>query len=84
MEAGLGVSRQKLGSLAANEVQSSVKFDNSLSRLWGEGGQRPGEGAGANGAMSLGGLRLLANPSLASDHSDEKLEVLARSLVLNV
>jgi hypothetical protein len=28
----------KPGSLAADEVQTSVKFDNCLSRLWGEGG----------------------------------------------
>jgi hypothetical protein len=48
-------------SLAANEVQTSARFEsNSLSRLWGEGGQRPGEGAEANGSMSLGGLGLLA------------------------
>ncbi len=31
-----------LGSLAAHEVPASVKFENSLSRLWGEGGQSDG------------------------------------------
>ena len=28
-----------------------IKFANSLSRLWGEGGRRPGEGAAANGRI---------------------------------
>ncbi|MCI0627733.1 MAG: hypothetical protein L0387_39795, partial [Acidobacteria bacterium] len=47
----------ELGSLAPHEVPISVKFENSLSRLWGEGGQGPGEGARTNGAVSLGGMR---------------------------
>ncbi|HEU0006504.1 MAG TPA: hypothetical protein VFS12_10990, partial [Terriglobia bacterium] len=44
-----------LGSLAAGQVHKMVKFVNSLSRLWGEGGQRPGEGSAANGDAALGG-----------------------------
>ena len=52
-----------LGSLAAGEVQTSVKFQNSLSRLWGEGGQRPGEGAGTNGDAPSAASRLLATAS---------------------
>ena len=35
---------EALRSLATHEVQTSIKFENSLSCLWGEGGQRPGEG----------------------------------------
>jgi hypothetical protein len=39
-----------LVSLAAGEVQTSVKFENSLSHSWGEGGRRPSEGSRTNGA----------------------------------
>ncbi len=52
-----------LFSLAAGQVHKMVKFVNSLSRLWGEGGQRPGEGSAANGDAALGGLRSLATVS---------------------
>ena len=51
---------RKLGSLAAGQVHKMVKFVNSLSRLWGEGGQRLGEGSAANRDAALGGLRSLA------------------------
>jgi imidazolonepropionase-like amidohydrolase len=43
--------------LAGDDAQSLVKLEsNSLSSLWGEGGQRPGEGAAGDG--DVGGLRL--------------------------
>jgi hypothetical protein len=38
----------------------------ALSRVWGEGGQRPGEGSHADGAAVLGTMRLVATPRLAS------------------
>jgi len=52
-----------LGLLAATEVQEPVKISSALSRLWGEGGRRPGEGSTDNGDEMLGGMRLLAKSS---------------------
>ena len=44
-----------LVSLAASEVQKFGQIrDNSLSRSWGEGGRRPGEGSADDGDAALG------------------------------
>ena len=75
-------------SLAANEVQTSAQFEsNSLSRLWGEGGERPGEGAttkAAAGSKHAGarchrffappflGMVLIAGQALASNQPDRE------------
>lgn len=48
-----------------------VKFVNSLSRLRGERGQRPGGGSAANGDAALGGLRSLAAYGRSPDDGDE-------------